>query len=52
MAKIETAFPKKIVAFSEQQLNDVTELLCAKTTVIDKLKEEVRICSIKDEPVE
>ena len=43
---------KKTVAFSEQQLNDVTELLCAKTTVVDKLKEEVSIGSIKDEQEE
>ena len=40
---------KKAVAFSEEQLDEVTELLCRKTGVIDKLREEVGIDSIEDE---
>ena len=43
---------KKAVAFSEEQLDEVTELLCGKTGVIDKLKEEVGIDSIEDETEE
>ncbi len=43
---------KKAVAFSEEQLDEVTELLCSKTGVIDKLKEEVGIDSIEDETEE
>ena len=43
---------KKAVAFSEEQLDEVTELLCSKTGVIDKLKEEAGIDSIEDETEE
>ena len=40
---------KKAVTFSEEQLNEVTELLCTRSVVIDKLKEEVGIDSVEDE---
>ena len=40
---------KKAVTFSDEQLSEVTELLCTKTVVIDKLKEEAGIDSVEDE---
>ena len=40
---------KKAAAFRDEQLSEVTELLCTKTVVIDKLKEEVVIDSVEDE---
>ena len=43
---------RKATAFSEKQLSEVTDILCSKTEVIDKLKEEVGIGSIEDEKEE
>ncbi len=43
---------RKAAAFSEHQLDDVTELLCTKAAVIDKSKEDIGIGSIEDEQEE
>ena len=43
---------KRALAFSEEQLSAVTEMLCTKSGVIDKLMEEVGDDSIEDEKEE
>ena len=39
----------KVAIFSEEQLDEVTGLLCGKTGVIDKLMEEVGGVAIEDD---
>ncbi len=40
---------EKVATFSEEQLDEVTGLLCGKTGVIDKLMEEVGGVAIEDD---